>query len=80
MEPNDRIYDDHEIENDWVKESNDPLYLEAMQYYKAFFGIRNPPSPVVGEHYYNFSVGRSSFFILDAVGLHATDPQLQFNI
>lgn len=62
------MYDDHEIENDWVKGPEDALYVEAMKYYRAFFGIRNPPSPVAGEHYYNFSIGTSSFFVLDSVG------------
>lgn len=61
------MYDDHEIENDWVKGPDDALYVEAMKYYRAFFGIRNPPSPLAGEHYYNFSIGTSSIFVLDSV-------------
>ena len=61
------MYDDHEITNDWAGGPEDPFYIEAMKYYKAYFGERNPDSPVKGENYFSFDVGRSSFFVLDAV-------------
>ncbi|ETV82785.1 hypothetical protein H257_04575 [Aphanomyces astaci] len=66
------IYDDHEIRNNWNEgQYDDRLYLDRIRYYDRFFGDRNPDPIVPGEHYYTWTTGVATFFMLD-VRKHAS--------
>ncbi|KAF0748012.1 hypothetical protein AaE_007512 [Aphanomyces astaci] len=66
------IYDDHEIRNNWNEgQHDDRLYLDRIRYYERFFGDRNPDPIGPGEHYYTWTTGVATFFMLD-VRKHAS--------
>lgn len=58
------VIDDHEIENDWDKNTTAP-YLNAMDPWNLYHGSVNPPQARPHTTYYTFTQGPASFFMLD---------------
>ncbi|KAF8270392.1 PhoD-like phosphatase-domain-containing protein [Lactarius quietus] len=59
-------YDDHEIINNYVGQSNDtPPFVNADDAYRIYNGNGNYDSRVPGEHYHEFRHGDVAFFVMD---------------
>ncbi|KAI9793431.1 MAG: hypothetical protein M1816_000324 [Peltula sp. TS41687] len=58
------VYDDHDIENDWDRNTTG-VYETAAQAWQDYHGSVNPPVVPGAKTYYSFSQGPASFFLLD---------------
>lgn len=58
------VYDDHEIANDWSKNTTAP-FLSANDPYEHYHIAANPPAARLGETYFTFTQGPATFFMLD---------------
>ncbi|KAK5166456.1 uncharacterized protein LTR77_007999 [Saxophila tyrrhenica] len=58
------VYDDHELANDWDKNTTD-LFPAANDPYQHYHIAANPPPARAGETYFQFTQGPASFFMLD---------------
>ncbi|CZT22063.1 related to alkaline phosphatase family protein [Ramularia collo-cygni] len=58
------VYDDHEIANDWDKNTTAP-FLSANDPYEHYHIAANPPAARSGETYFTFTQGPTTFFMLD---------------
>lgn len=67
------VIDDHEIANDWDKQTADP-YPAAIDPWDIYHGSINPPPALVNASYYQFTQGPASFFMLDT--RRYRDPEL----
>lgn len=58
------VIDDHEIANDWDKQTSDP-YPAAIDPWDIYHGSINPPPALPNTSYYHFTHGPASFLMLD---------------
>ena len=58
------VIDDHEIANDWDKNTTGP-YLAAIDPWDHYQGSVNPPPSKDGMTYFEFTQGPASFFMMD---------------
>ena len=58
------VIDDHEIANDWDKNTTHP-YPSAIDPWNLYHASVNPPPAAPGTSYYEFTQGPASFFLLD---------------
>ena len=58
------VIDDHEIENDWDKNTATP-YPAAVDPWNHYQGSVNPPPSRPGATYFEFTQGPASFFMMD---------------
>lgn len=58
------VIDDHEIANDWDKQSADP-YPAAIDPWNLYHASLNPPSLLPNDSYFQFTQGPASFFLMD---------------
>ena len=58
------VYDDHEIANDWDKNTTG-FFPAANDPYEHYHIAANPPSHRQGETYFSFTSGPAAFFLLD---------------
>ena len=58
------VIDDHEIANDWDKNTTAP-YPAALDPWNHYQGSVNPPTAQVDGTYYDFTQGPASFFLMD---------------
>jgi len=58
------VLDDHEIANDWDKNTSDP-YPAAVDAYNHYHMAVNPPEYRTGKGYFSFIHGPASFFMLE---------------
>lgn len=58
------VYDDHEISNDWDRNTTG-VFAAANDPYKHYHVAANPPAHRNGETYFSFTQGPASFFMLD---------------
>ncbi|KAF1986495.1 Metallo-dependent phosphatase [Aulographum hederae CBS 113979] len=58
------VIDDHEIANDWDKNTTG-VYEAAMDPWMSYHGSVNPPAAFPGQTFYSFTQGPASFFMLD---------------
>jgi alkaline phosphatase D len=61
------IYDDHEIANNFVGNSDDlkPPFPNASHAYNLYTAQANPEPKVPGSNYYDFVYGDTAFFVMD---------------
>jgi alkaline phosphatase D len=74
------VLDDHEIANDWDKNTTG-IYAAAADPWENYHVSANPPAPRRGASYFSFTQGPASFFMLDTrryrsseSALNSTDP------
>ena len=58
------VIDDHEIANDWDKQTSDP-YPAATDPWNIYHGSLNPPPALANTSYFQFTQGPASFFMMD---------------
>lgn len=58
------VYDDHEIANDWDKNTTN-YFAAASDPYENYHISVNPPTARTGKTYFQFTNGPASFFMLD---------------
>lgn len=58
------VYDDHDIENDWDRNTTG-VYQTAARVWEHYHGSVNPPVVQGAKTYYSFTQGPASFFLLD---------------
>ncbi|KAN0141369.1 PhoD-like phosphatase domain containing protein [Lactarius tabidus] len=59
-------YDDHEIINNYIGQSNDtPPFVNADDAYRIYNGGGNYDARIPGEHYHDFRYGDVAFFVMD---------------
>ena len=58
------VYDDHEVANDWDKNTTG-LFNAANDPYEHYHVSVNPPPARKGETYFSFTQGPATFFMLD---------------
>lgn len=58
------VIDDHEIENDWDKQTADP-YPAATDPWNIYHASLNPPPVLPNASYFQFTQGPASFFLMD---------------
>lgn len=58
------VYDDHEVANDWDKNTTG-LFAAANDAYQHYHIAANPPAVRPGETYFSFTQGPATFFMLD---------------
>jgi alkaline phosphatase D len=58
------VLDDHEIANDWDKNTTG-LYLNAADPWENYHVAANPPPARVGHTWFTFTQGPASFFMMD---------------
>ncbi|KAI9510376.1 PhoD-like phosphatase-domain-containing protein [Russula earlei] len=67
-------YDDHEIINNYVGQSNDtPPFVNADDAFRIYNAGGNYDSRVPGQHYYDFRYGDVAFFVMDT-RRHRSNP------
>jgi len=67
-------YDDHEIFNNYIGQSNDtPPYANAEDAFRIYNADGNYDSRVPGQHYYDFRYGDVAFFVMDT-RRHRSNP------
>ena len=65
--PSFAMFDDHEIANDYDSGPDTPLFVDAMQAFDAWIGVRNPEPLRQGSRYFAFnnSAASTSVFMVD---------------
>ncbi|KXL45054.1 hypothetical protein M433DRAFT_67605 [Acidomyces richmondensis BFW] len=58
------VYDDHEVANDWDKNTTG-VFNAAFDPYQHYHIAVNPPPVRTGESYFSFTQGPATFFMLD---------------
>lgn len=58
------VYDDHEVENDWDKNTTG-IFAAANDPYEHYHTSVNPPRAHPEESYFSFTQGPATFFMLD---------------
>jgi alkaline phosphatase D len=58
------VYDDHEIQNDWDRNTTG-IFNAAYYPYQEYHTSVNPPESRNGETYFSFTQGPATFFVLD---------------
>ena len=58
------VIDDHEIANDWDKQTKDP-YPAATDPWNIYHTSLNPPPALPNASYFQFTQGPASFFLMD---------------
>lgn len=58
------VIDDHEIANDWDKQTADP-YPAATDPWNLYHASLNPPAALPNASYFQFTQGPASFFLMD---------------
>lgn len=58
------VIDDHEIANDWDKQTADP-YPAATDPWNLYHASLNPPAVLPNASYFQFTQGPASFFLMD---------------
>ena len=58
------VIDDHEIANDWDKQTADP-YPSAADPWNIYHASLNPPPVLRNASYFHFTQGPASFFLMD---------------
>lgn len=58
------VIDDHEIANDWDKQTADP-YPAATDPWNIYHSSLNPPAALSNASYFQFTQGPASFFLMD---------------
>lgn len=58
------VYDDHEVDNDWDKNTTG-VFPAANDPYTLYHTSANPPAVRPGETYFMFTQGPATFFMLD---------------
>ena len=58
------VIDDHEIANDWDKQTADP-YTSATDPWNIYHASLNPPPVFPNASYFQFTQGPASFFLMD---------------
>ena len=58
------VIDDHEIANDWDKQTQDP-YSAATDPFDIYHTSLNPPPALPNASYFQFTQGPASFFMMD---------------
>ena len=58
------VIDDHEIANDWDKQTADP-YPAAIDPWNLYHASLNPPPLIPNASYFQFTQGPASFFLMD---------------
>lgn len=58
------VIDDHEIANDWDKQTADP-YSAATDPWNIYHSSLNPPPALPNASYFQFTQGPASFFLMD---------------
>lgn len=67
------VIDDHEIANDWDKQTRDP-YQAATDPFDIYHTSLNPPPALPNASYFQFTQGPASFFMMDT--RRHRDPEL----
>jgi hypothetical protein len=62
--PSFKIWDDHEIKNDW-DQGTTPPYPWARLAWEEYVGAANPPPRATGGTHYAFNAGDVGFYVLD---------------
>lgn len=58
------VYDDHEVANDWDRNTTG-IFAAANDPYQHYHVAANPPRARTGETYFSFTQGPATFFMLD---------------
>jgi alkaline phosphatase D len=70
------MFDDHEFDDNWDLGNQDPLYKTAVAAWELYNGNANPNVTRAGSYYYSFTMGQTSFFVIDARSYRSSDDSV----
>lgn len=71
-----RIWDDHELVDNYWQGKNDAVYAFARPLYDDYQGSMNPVPLAAGELYYSFTVSDVGFFVMDLRSHRSADDAI----